>query len=163
MYRFVLLFVIGVFISGFAHSTQAAKQEGSKHWLADAPSEQIRIKRLEKYLRGFDQPMWEVGERYAHFQRAIDDKNYRLALYHWKKIRTTIENGLMKRPARKANAKQMFLDKLWWQVYHDLSSEQATRAQAAKVKARTACMACHIAEEVGFINQQPLFQATYLH
>jgi hypothetical protein len=32
--------------------------------LAGAPNEATRIEHLERYLRGFDQPMWEVGERY---------------------------------------------------------------------------------------------------
>lgn len=40
----------------------------SNRWLSDAPDEQARLERLERYLRGFDQPMWEVGERYDHVE-----------------------------------------------------------------------------------------------
>ena len=35
-----------------------------KGWLLEAESDSERFELLQRYLRGFDQPMWEVGERY---------------------------------------------------------------------------------------------------
>lgn len=37
-------------------------------WLSGAPDQAARDERLERYLRGFDQPMWEVGERYQRVE-----------------------------------------------------------------------------------------------
>ena len=73
-------------------------------WLLDAPDDLTRFQLLQRYLRGFDQPMWEVGHRYAGLYDALERENYDLALYHWDKIRTTIRNGYLKRPARRANS-----------------------------------------------------------
>ena len=35
----------------------------SKKWITEAANDPERFQRIEKFLRGFDQPMWEVGER----------------------------------------------------------------------------------------------------
>jgi len=78
-------------------------------WLTGAPDQATKDERLEKYLRGFDQPMWEVGERYERVEQALRDENWALAAYHWEKIQATIEGGLMKRPKRRANAEALFL------------------------------------------------------
>ncbi len=153
-----ILILAGCLASLAAPATQASEEEkASNHWLADAPNEQVKTQRLEKYLRGFDQPMWEVGERYESIVDAIKDKNYDLASYHWKKIKTTINNGLMKRPARKQNADAILLNSTWQQIADDFASKDPKRAAAGLTKAKGACMACHIAEGVGFMNNQPLF------
>lgn len=129
----------------------------TKYWITKAPSESVRDQRIEQYLRGFDQPMWEVGERYGHIQQAIKDQNFDLAIYHWNKIKKTIENGLMKRPARRKNAEVILLNNTWDEVKADFVSKLQTRAKQGLVKAKAACMACHAAENVAFINNQPLF------
>lgn len=128
-------------------------------WLAGAPDEATRVERLERYLRGFDQPMWEVGERYRHVEQALRDENWALAQYHWDKIRTTIEGGLMKRPARRANAERLFLGAPWEALDAALASRQPDHIGPAFARAKGACMACHAAEGVAFMNDQPLFRA----
>ena len=45
-----------------------------------------------------------AGERYEKLFAALVRGNFELASYHWAKIKLTIENGTMKRPARRANA-----------------------------------------------------------
>ena len=129
----------------------------TKHWLTQAPNQSVKEQRLEQYLREFDQPMWEVGERYQHIEQAIRDKNFELATYHWNKIKTTIENGLMKRPARRQNAEAILLNATWGEVSAAFASMDIDKAQQGVVKAKAACMACHAAENVAFINNQPLF------
>lgn len=136
-----------------------SKAPASSHWLQDAPSDDERFMRLARYLRGFDQPMWEVGERYQRVEQALRDQNWDLAAYHWEKIKSTIEGGLMKRPKRRANAEALFLGQPW-QAFNDaLKSGDAKQIGPAFGQAKGACMACHAAEKVGFMNDQPLFRA----
>lgn len=139
---------------------ESITQTDTKYWITKAPNEETKDKRIERYLRGFDQPMWEVGERYERINQAVQDNNLDLALYHWKKIKTTIENGLMKRPARRANAEAIFLDRIWGEVKQDFASGNFEQARKGLAKARNACMACHAAEKVPFMNNQPLFTAS---
>lgn len=101
--------------------------------------------------------MWEVGERFERLHTALKRNNHGLAAYHWEKIRTTIENGIAKRPKRAANAKALFLDPVWADVDAALKSGDAVKSWAAFDRAKAACMACHVAEKVEFMNDQPVF------
>jgi hypothetical protein len=127
-------------------------------WLTGAPDQATKDERLERYLRGFDQPMWEVGERYEHVEQALRDGNWPLAAYHWEKIQATIKGGLMKRPKRQANAEALFLGEPWNGLHEALESHDPKRIGPAFARAKGACMACHAAEQVPFINDQPLFR-----
>lgn len=138
-----------------ADPSEKPKADG---WLTGAETDAVRVERLERYLRGFDQPMWEVGERFEHVEQALRDKNWALADYHWDKIKVTIEGGLMKRPKRRANAQALFLGEPWEQFDQALKSGDASRISTSFNRAKGACMACHAAEKVGFINDQPLFR-----
>lgn len=128
-------------------------------WLTGAPDAATKDERLERYLRGFDQPMWEVGERYGHVEQALRDRNWALAAYHWEKIRVTIEGGLMKRPKRRANAEALFLGEPWGDLRNALERKDERAIAPAFARAKGACMACHAAEQVPFINDQPLFRS----
>jgi hypothetical protein len=130
----------------------------SNRWLADAPDEAARLLRLEQYLRGFDQPMWEVGARYDRVEEALRDGNWALAGYHWEKVKTTIDNGLMKRPARRPNADKVFLGAPWQDLMTALKSENTAAIGPAFERAKAACQACHVAEQVAFMNDQPMFR-----
>lgn len=129
-------------------------------WLLHAQSEKERLALIQQQLRGLDQPMWETGERFERVHDALVRENYDLALYHWDKIKLTIENGLMKRPARRANAEALFLNKVWSEVREDFSSKDAERARKGFERARDACQSCHQAEKVPFMNDQPLLELT---
>jgi len=134
-----------------------ATQSASKYWITEAASDSQRFQRIEKYLRGFDQPMWEVGERYEKLYAALLVGNLELASYHWAKIKLTIENGTMKRPARKANANALFFGDTYNSVYENLQSGDPITAWKGFKRARTACMKCHEAEGVGYMNNQSMF------
>ena len=137
---------------------QVAKaQKDSKRWITGAANEVEQFQRIEKYLRGFDQPMWEVGERYEKFYAALRRGNLELASYHWAKIKLTIENGIMKRPARRASADTFLLGATWDSVNAALQSGELTNAWKGFETARTACMKCHDAENVGYMNDQAMF------
>ena len=139
-------------------SAHAASPSHGDGWLTGAPDQATKDQRLEKYLRGFDQPMWEVGERYEHVEQALRDENWPLAAYHWEKIKATIEGGLMKRPKRRANAESLFLGEPWMGLHEALESQDVARIGPAFARAKGACMTCHAAERVSFINDQPLFR-----
>lgn len=156
-----IVLVLTLIFSASANSLEASTETQlslpDNHWLTHAASDQQRFERLETYLRGFDQPMWEVGERFSKMASAVDRNNYSLAIYHWKKIRKTIINGLMKRPARRANAEAILLSVRWKTILNELKKEDQQSAAAALNKAAMVCIACHAAESVSFVNDQPLF------
>lgn len=131
--------------------------EKPRGWLLEAESDEARFVLIQRYLRGFDQPMWEVGERYGAMHEALTRSNFELAQYHWDKIRTTIESGYLKRPKRQANADAILLNSTWGEVNDALRSGQQEQAWAGFEKARNACLACHAAESVPYMNDQPLF------
>jgi len=130
----------------------------SNHWLLDESDPQVRLQKLEKYLRGFDQPMLEVGQRFKRLHQALLDSNSELAVYQWKKIKKTIENGYMKRPKRKKNAQMIFLNQHWVTILQDFKSKDPQIAWKGFQEAQAACMACHAAEGVPFMNNQPVFR-----
>lgn len=126
------------------------------YWLTGA-DEKTRIERLEHYLGGFSGAMQDTGLRFGHVKQALVDQNWSLAQYHWGKIASAIENGLMKRPARRANAEALFLNKAW-EPFHQALEKQDSQTIAETFKAaRQACLHCHMAEGVAFMNDQPLF------
>jgi hypothetical protein len=131
-------------------------------WLLNADSDTERFKKLQTYLRGFDQPMWEVGERYERVYQALGDGNYELAEYHWEKIKSTITTGYMKRPKRQPNADAMFVKNVYDPILAAIKSKDAKKAWEGFELGRAACMSCHEAEQVGFMNNQPLFRRTEL-
>ena len=131
-----------------------------KGWLSGAESDAVRIELLERYLRGFDQPMWEVGDRYEAIYEALGRENFGLAEYHWNKIKTTIQNGYLKRPARRANADALFLDDVWPTVSETFREQDRETAWGAFEIAKKACIDCHIAESVTYMNDQPMFDLT---
>ena len=125
-------------------------------WLIDA-DEDTRAERLSSYLGGFSAAMWEVGNRWERMAWAIQDDNFELAHYHWDKVGDAIRGGYMKRPARQANADAMFLDGIWKKYLETLESGDSEAIRKQFDQARDACMACHVAEDVAFMNRQPMF------
>jgi len=132
----------------------------SDNWLLDAKDDTERFKRIQQMFGGFSMSMQLVGERYDRTYDAITDGNYDLANYHWKKIRETIELGYLRRPAREANASAIFLKGPWVSVSEALASKDKIKAKEQFLMARSACISCHVAEKVPFINDQPKFRRT---
>ncbi len=135
----------------------ACSQVVADDWLVDV-DEKTRAERLSSYLGGFSSAMWEVGERYQHMFQAIRDENFALAHYHWDKIGEAIRGGYLKRPGRQANSDKLFLDTIWPIYLETLTSGHADAIRSQFSQARDACIACHTAENVGFMNDQPMFR-----
>jgi hypothetical protein len=101
------------------------------------------------------------GHRYEIVYDAIVDKNYELASYHWRKIKTTIKNGYLKRPARRPSADLMFLQSNVWTAFETaLQSNDKKKIKDAFSVARKTCIACHVVEKVPFMNNQKMFHRT---
>ena len=132
----------------------------SDNWLLDAKDDTERFQRIQQMFGGFSMSMQIVGERYDRTYDAITDGNYDLANYHWKKIKETIELGTLRRPARAANAEALFLKGPWGAVSEALTAKDKVKAREQFLLARSACMACHVAEKVPFMNDQPRFRRT---
>ena len=139
---------------------EAGEEAGTNpnDWLLNADSDNERFGLLQRYLRGFDQPMLETGVRFEALYEALKRENFALAEYHWEKIRTTIRNGYLKRPKRQANADRLFLDETWGEVRVLLAAGDADSGWRGFEEARRACMRCHVAEDVAYMNDQPLFE-----
>lgn len=131
---------------------------GSNAWLLDAETDTQRFERLQNYLGGFSGSMSEVGRRYISVHEALSRDNFELASYHWEKIQAAIRNGYMKRPARQENADALFLNTVWEEVNNAFRSKDSDMAWAGFARAQQACMACHAAEDVAFMNDQSLFE-----
>ncbi|HEX7115527.1 MAG TPA: hypothetical protein VF193_10395 [Steroidobacter sp.] len=127
-------------------------------WLLGAASDAERFRRLQQQLRGFDQPMWEIGERFGRLYEALTRGNYELAVFHWWKIEQTLTNAVMKRPKREANARAFLLDGNHQRLKKEFESGDPARAWAAFEEARQICQACHQAERAAFANDQALFE-----
>ena len=144
---------------GGAYAQQQA-QRNVNDWLLNAPDDTTRFQLLQRYLRGFDQPMWEVGERFRMIHQALADENWELAVYHWEKTRDTIVNGYLKRPLRQPNSQAMFVDSVFQPTLAAFRAGNPEKAWEAFQTARAVCMACHEAERVTYMNNQALFRLT---
>ncbi len=138
----------------------ATPERNVDDWLLNAPDDAARFKLLQQQARGFSASMNEVGRRYDALYDALGDKNYELGAHHWQKIKEVIQAGYTRRPKRQANADTIFLQKLFEPVLADIKSGDAAKAWAAFAQVRSGCMACHEAEKVAFMNNQPLFRRT---
>lgn len=155
--RLILIISVLALVGCDRAAEQRAPTAKPNDWLLGAADDPERFRLIQRQLRGFDQPMWEVGERYTRMHEALTRGNLDLAAYHWEKIKTTIENGIAKRPARRANAEAMFLSPVWADVDADLRSGDRTRAWRGFERAKTACQGCHQAEQVAYMNDQSVF------
>ncbi len=148
----------GLAAASFAMAQEAPKQ--SDNWLLDAKDDTERFKRIQLMFGGFSAAMQTVGERYDRTYDAVADGNYDLANYHWKKIKEAIELGYLRRPAREANSVELFLKGPWASAGEALASKDSEKAKEGFLAARSGCLACHLAERVPFMNDQPKFRRT---
>jgi hypothetical protein len=96
--------------------------------------------------------MSEVGTRFLEVHDAVSQGNYELATYYWEKIYDAINTGLMRRPARTRNAESLFVNGIWQDTHAALLAGEPQRIREKLRDARQACMACHAAEGVAYLN-----------
>lgn len=129
----------------------AAPTSGRPAWLEGTDDE--RFAAVERHLRGFDLAMVETAYRYGELHAAGQDRNWGYVLYQAGKIRTAIDNGSERRPARAASA--TMIDAPLSAIEAAARSEDPTAFDAAFVSLTTTCNACHVAERVPFMHVVP--------
>ncbi len=132
----------------------------SPNWLLEAKDDEQRFQRIQIYAGGTYEQMWQIGYRYEQVYRAIIDENWELASHHWKKLRSVFDVALIKRPRRTPNAEVMFLDTMWAQFEEALQGGDTEDIRQTFLTEREACIACHVAEKMPFLNDTPVFRDT---
>ncbi len=146
--------------TAWSDETPAAPTTNPDDWLMNAPDADARFKLLQDQLRGFSSSMIEVGQRFNSLYDAVNDGNGEYAVYQWKKIKEVIVDGYARRPKRQPNADEILVKSVFEPILADLASGDKDKAWAAFTLARAACLKCHEAEKVSYINDQPLFRNT---
>jgi hypothetical protein len=131
-----------------------------RDWLRIAPDDTTRWQLLERMFGGFAPAMTQVAGHYQKTYDAISDGNLELARWQWDRVKTAIDLGLIRRPDRAPNAEAIFLNTAWPRLDEALADDDADAAREAFGAARNACMACHLAEERAYFNDQALFRDT---
>jgi hypothetical protein len=114
---------------------------------------EARFAQIENHLRGLDVAMLEIGYRYVELYFAIVDRNWDYADYQSGKIELALKLAVERRPKRSASARA-FLEEDWPAVLAGVRSREAAPAVLAMDRLRTACMKCHVAEQVPFFTVQ---------
>jgi hypothetical protein len=123
--------------------------EGGAAWVAGTVGERFQM--VGEQFAGFSATMFEVAHRYRELHWAVEDGNLAYADYQAEKIGDAIERGIVRRPARAASARALFLDgplPAFRDALADGNEEQAARAFE---ELTAACNQCHVAEEFGFV------------
>jgi hypothetical protein len=133
----------------------------SRNWLRDANDDRERFRRIEAWGGAGDLEMQDIAHRLEELQAAIQQENWNMGIYQWEKIRGRLIVAAMKRPVRTQNMEALVFDSGVWQALHDaLTGKDTERARSEFRRARETCMACHLAEQLGFINQSAVFRRT---
>jgi len=143
-------------VAGLA-TTATVPASASDGWLVQETDADKRAEMLQDQFGGFSAAMREVGDRWVLIHAALERENLDLAKYHWEKLNDAIGNGLVRRPGRKTSADVHFPDGFVREVREHFDSGEVERAWRGFEDGRSACLACHVAEEVGFINVQAMF------
>jgi hypothetical protein len=127
---------------------RAAGPEGAEtEWLRGTTGE--KLQEVERQLRGLDVAMIEVGYRFAELYFAGQDGNWDYAKYQTEKIGTALERALVRRPKRAASAAP-FLNEDLPAVMEVVERRDAAAFLPAMERFRTACMECHVRENVPY-------------
>jgi hypothetical protein len=124
------------------------EERSADGWLQG--SEEEKFSAIEKQLRGFDMAMVETGYRYTELYWAGQDQNWDYANYQLDKIKTAIDNGLIRRPKR-AQSAQGFLESAIPSMRAAINKKDTAAFNQGFRVFQASCRSCHIAEKVPFI------------
>jgi hypothetical protein len=131
----------------------------SRNWLRDANDDPERFRRIELWAAAGDQEMLEIASRMRELSAAIQRDSWNMSIYQLEKIRGRMVVAMTKRPVRTQNMEALFFESGVYSGLHDaLTSRDVQRARAGFTRLRSACMACHVAEKVSFINESATFR-----
>ena len=131
----------------------------SRNWLRDANDDTERMRRIELWGAAGDLEMQDIAHRMEELHAATQVESWDMGIYQLEKIRGRMIVAAIKRPTRTQNMEAMFLDSGVYQSLHAaLKARDGAQARAGFMQARDACMACHVAEKIGFINGSAVFK-----
>ena len=137
-----------------------AAPAGSDGWLTGSTQEKFET--VAGQFRGFDHAMWEVGYRYSELHWAGEDENWEYAMYHAEKLRTAMEQGFERRPAREASAAD-FLGSDLPAVKEAIEEGDYELFNERMDVLTNSCNICHAMEEVPFMQvERPSVRATVM-
>jgi len=126
---------------------RSAEPIGGPSWIRGGPDE--RFVQVEKHLRGLDVAMAEIGYRYTELFFAVQDRNWDYADYQLGKIALTTDLAVERRPKR-AKSAGVFLEDDLPAVQAGVKSRDPAVAADAMARLRSACMKCHVSEDVPY-------------
>jgi hypothetical protein len=131
----------------------------SRNWLRDANDDAERFRRIELWAGAGDQEMHEIAARLRELSAALQRESWDMAVFQLEKIRGRMVVAMTKRPVRTQNMEALFFDSGAYSDLHEaLVAKDTPRARAGYTRVRAACMACHAAEKVAFINESAVFR-----
>jgi hypothetical protein len=140
-----LLGWVGARASSQARRGPAAETPAS--WIRGDGDE--RFAQIERHLRGLDVAMAEIGYRNTELFFAVQDRNWDYADYQMGKIELALTLAIERRPKR-AQSARAFLEDDWPAVQAGVKSRKPDAAAEALARLRTACMKCHVSEQVPY-------------
>jgi len=123
------------------------RRPAAASWIRSEGDE--RFAQIENHLRGLDVAMAEIGYRYTELYFAVQDRNWDYADYQMGKIELVLKLAIERRPKRAASA-TAFLTDDWPDVQTGVRSRKLDSAQEALDRLRSACMKCHVSEQVPY-------------
>lgn len=120
-------------------------------WIRGAGDE--RFAQIENHLRGLDVAMAEIGYRYTELFFAVQDRNWDYADYQMGKIELVLKLAIERRPKRAVSA-NAFLIEDWAAVQAGVRSRKPDSAREALDRLRSACLKCHVSEQVPYFTLQ---------
>jgi hypothetical protein len=124
-----------------------APPNGGPAWIRGSTDE--RFAQVEKHLRGLDVGMAEIGYRHTELFFAVKDRNWDYADYQLGKIQLALELAVERRPKRGKSARAFLQDELP-AVQAGIKSRDPSSASGALERLRSACMKCHVSEDVPY-------------
>jgi hypothetical protein len=148
-----IAFAVGGLLGWAAARTSGPEgaRPGAPSWILGEGDE--RFARIEKHLRGLDVAMAEIGYRYTELFFAVQDGNWDYAGYQMDKIELALKLAVERRPQRAASA-NAFLTEDLPAVQAGVRSRETDAASEAVERLRTACMKCHVSEQVPYFTLQ---------
>lgn len=131
----------------------------SRNWLRDANDDAERLRRIELWAGAGDLEMQDIAHRLEELHAAIEQENWDMGIYQLEKIRGRMIVAAIKRPTRTQNLGGIFLDSGVYRSLHEaLSAKNSVQARVEFQNTRLACMACHVAEKIAFVNASAVFK-----
>jgi hypothetical protein len=130
------------------HSHGATMEQGG--WYQKL-SPDARVAAIERQFRGFETTMAEVSYRYTEMYFGGIDGNWDYAAHMATTLGNALNAGLERRPQHRKSADALFLKTALPQVMEAIKAKDPALFKQRIETMRTACTACHAAEQHPFI------------